>query len=535
MSTSIRKHEESTEALAESYLVGNRLVKFLSIVLPTHPEYFSNAPNLQALRKRSQGQLVELLQYLEEVAIVIDELEYNRYILRDLTPEEENLVLGLTGVGRKSPNNRPRPYAHAGSSASSVSTQPTTPQAPPPHYTTREENDYDENQISPTNAGASAGASVISYASKASAVSYTSKVSTHSRASTTTSSVSRRSGGGRDTLHQKVAKVVRVTEAFSDVFESKQEEVNPSSNLFLKQTLLAAAATTGKWPTEESAPPTGMSSQRPPSLAAPPAVTRTNRPPTPGPSEDALRRNQQYHHSDPDMMDFISSSSSSGTEEINLEANSLVTASTSSWDTNPFSDVVESDQRPHSRIDLLTMDDSNHNNSAEAVPSNTNGIDVERVKAMWRSQSGAASQQSSAKPIPKLKEPPKPPPRELRAAAAARFEQYYSKRQQIEEKKSVDGVDFPSSFSDEPVLRTRIEERLERASAVQQALDSMDRSLQRWRRPERNPTNPFDVDEDTNMDDGQTDKSFGDDGQQLAMSNRTMLSHFKGCVKCLLD
>lgn len=85
--------------LAESFSVGNRLIKFLSIVLPTHYEYFSNHPRLQVLRKQSQAQLVELLQYLEEVAMVIDELQYNKYILRDLTPDEEDLVLGLTGLG----------------------------------------------------------------------------------------------------------------------------------------------------------------------------------------------------------------------------------------------------------------------------------------------------------------------------------------------------------------------------------------------------------------------------------------------------
>ena len=58
--------------------MGNRLVKFLSVVLPTHSDYFSNDANLAALRNRSQAQLVELLQYMEELAMLIDEIEYSK-------------------------------------------------------------------------------------------------------------------------------------------------------------------------------------------------------------------------------------------------------------------------------------------------------------------------------------------------------------------------------------------------------------------------------------------------------------------------
>ena len=58
--------------------MGNRLVKFLSVVLPTHSDYFSIDANLAALRNRSQAQLVELLQYMEELAMLIDEIEYSK-------------------------------------------------------------------------------------------------------------------------------------------------------------------------------------------------------------------------------------------------------------------------------------------------------------------------------------------------------------------------------------------------------------------------------------------------------------------------
>ena len=82
LSTSISEPSE----LQESYLVGNRLVKFLSVVLPTHEEYLCPDANLAAMRHKSQAHLIELLQYMEELALLIDEMQYNKYILQDLVP-----------------------------------------------------------------------------------------------------------------------------------------------------------------------------------------------------------------------------------------------------------------------------------------------------------------------------------------------------------------------------------------------------------------------------------------------------------------
>lgn len=74
--------------MIECYIVGNRLFKFLSVVLPTHRQYFSTDPRLEKLRNCSESQLMELLEYMEELELMIDEMEYNRYILKDLTPSE---------------------------------------------------------------------------------------------------------------------------------------------------------------------------------------------------------------------------------------------------------------------------------------------------------------------------------------------------------------------------------------------------------------------------------------------------------------
>eukprot|EP00525_Craspedostauros_australis_P012198 CAMPEP_0198135664 /NCGR_PEP_ID=MMETSP1442-20131203/60707_1 /TAXON_ID= /ORGANISM="Craspedostauros australis, Strain CCMP3328" /LENGTH=442 /DNA_ID=CAMNT_0043796841 /DNA_START=281 /DNA_END=1607 /DNA_ORIENTATION=- len=84
---------DTTAELCDSYLVGSRLVKFLSVVLPTHKDYFH--PNIATSRNKSQAQLVELLQCMEELALLIDKAKYENYILQDLSLDQ-TMVSGLT-------------------------------------------------------------------------------------------------------------------------------------------------------------------------------------------------------------------------------------------------------------------------------------------------------------------------------------------------------------------------------------------------------------------------------------------------------
>jgi hypothetical protein len=69
---------DSREEILESYMVGNRLAKFLGSILPTHRQYFSK--DLEEARTRSQDQLVMVLKYLDQIALLIDKQEHQDYI-----------------------------------------------------------------------------------------------------------------------------------------------------------------------------------------------------------------------------------------------------------------------------------------------------------------------------------------------------------------------------------------------------------------------------------------------------------------------
>ena len=70
--------------MVEAFLVGNRLCRFLSSVLPTHPDYWSTEPEIAKNRTKSHSQLMELMYFVKQLAVMIDEEEHQSYISRVL-------------------------------------------------------------------------------------------------------------------------------------------------------------------------------------------------------------------------------------------------------------------------------------------------------------------------------------------------------------------------------------------------------------------------------------------------------------------
>ena len=78
---------DTRDELLEAYMVGHRLVQFLSRILPTHGAYFRET----VPRDRSQEQLVQVLQYLDQMAVLIDKQEHEDYIRSVLgTVDDDN-------------------------------------------------------------------------------------------------------------------------------------------------------------------------------------------------------------------------------------------------------------------------------------------------------------------------------------------------------------------------------------------------------------------------------------------------------------
>ena len=72
---------DTREELLEAYMVGQRLVKFLSVILPTHMEYSTQADlRARAARERSLEQLAVVTKYIDQIALLIDKQEHEDYI-----------------------------------------------------------------------------------------------------------------------------------------------------------------------------------------------------------------------------------------------------------------------------------------------------------------------------------------------------------------------------------------------------------------------------------------------------------------------
>jgi hypothetical protein len=80
---------DSSDELMEAYTVGHRLVKFLSNILPTHDDYFSEETEESDARNRSLEQLVAVLKYLDQIALLIDKQAHEDYIRSVLMDQDE--------------------------------------------------------------------------------------------------------------------------------------------------------------------------------------------------------------------------------------------------------------------------------------------------------------------------------------------------------------------------------------------------------------------------------------------------------------
>mmetsp|Transcript_21274 Transcript_21274/g.32734 ORF Transcript_21274/g.32734 Transcript_21274/m.32734 type:complete len:742 (-) Transcript_21274:45-2270(-) len=142
LSQYLQSGSEAGIDLKETYVIGHRLVKFLCQVLPAHEHYYSDEPHIWELRKNSQEQLVRLLQYLDVLAEQIDEEEYNKFIISDLSgkenehPDLTSIQYTPTNIAVKSNVHAsdPEPF-HIGRSTTQMQQlrDPIAPMAGPEH------------------------------------------------------------------------------------------------------------------------------------------------------------------------------------------------------------------------------------------------------------------------------------------------------------------------------------------------------------------------------------------------------------------
>jgi hypothetical protein len=96
---------DTRDELLEAYMVGNRLVKFLSTILPTHGDYYTqeDVTAIEA-RERSQGQVSVVAKYLDQIALLIDKQEHEDYISSVLCQHQEektNKIASLSDQQRE--------------------------------------------------------------------------------------------------------------------------------------------------------------------------------------------------------------------------------------------------------------------------------------------------------------------------------------------------------------------------------------------------------------------------------------------------
>lgn len=72
--------------LEAAYVMGHRLIHFLSEALPRHPDYMKKEVAITRLREESLKSLVQIQKRLDSLALRIDEEQLNKYIMHDFDP-----------------------------------------------------------------------------------------------------------------------------------------------------------------------------------------------------------------------------------------------------------------------------------------------------------------------------------------------------------------------------------------------------------------------------------------------------------------
>jgi len=589
LATSIRRGTTDAVELFEPYLVGNRLVKFLSMVLPTHPAYFDGSPGL---RLQSQEQLVKLLEYLEQLSQIIDELEYKKHMVRGLTRNESDLVRELT----------------AGCTSQSLWTesQPTQAEGMVPSV-----QDHELRSVS------------LSSASTKTPVGYVDvgpgSVDHSTDYSVLTQSVIEQDHQ-EDPPQPRVAQVAHVTEAFSEAYEKKKDASSRriENNKKSPKQLLRKGSKTLHPDSQSLRPPSPEYSD--------PSLQQVSLPSI-EPSSAPTPRNDQWEADDFSDFDFGPAEGST----IGIEPTQIYSVDLAG--TSSFMVEDESQKHPQDIEEDLAQDDpsttccidfeqDSSKNVHRIMPRNsleepsiipriklaeepmetypmdfaTEHTGVRGTEESTKTEvSPKSASPSTPRFIPMLKDPPARPSREIRARAAAsvHLNSPMDSEHPADGKDTVeyDGAGTVAKVMPQTpmVLTTQIEKRLELASSGLDPVDVMDQPqvdayFEAWRRQqiqqrrererlqqqqqqqeqqlqqerrqqqqqqqqlqqqqkriipmrqrtafEYNPLNPFN--DDNSIAESDVAPPYLEDAV-VESSNRGILQHFKGCVKCLLD
>lgn len=534
--------------MIESYLVGNRLFKFLSVVLPTHGEYFSGDPTLAALRSRSQSQLIVLLEYMEELELMIDEMEYNKYILKDLTPsggrgavaidiKNTSTFLGDDAMNTSNNTTMTSICEESFSSWDMVSFSVEAPLPNSSNVSSSRDNNHNQKggrtrtrtptiqglaQVASFGGGSSQNrfdtSGSVSTAGQETAESSSHRIRSSSRRSHRTSSVS----ASTEDLEQRVAAVLAARSLLDNSTDTNNSmSVSRSSASFNHEVFQHSEPHDHQQRVERGRSTTD--SRRHQSWSA--YNQKSSQPMKEGTERSwthDTNEQQVQHESIRSKEELVEATF--GTWDVDFEKFDSSFPDTQGEDVS--SSVVFS---PSSRIDLLLHEDA-------TLP--------------CTNQQKQEQQQTSPKPLPKLKQPPTSYPRSVRAEAQVQASRYSSAMHPTEvdtskesdDVESTENLSHPSDASNSDIFhsleedssppklgsghggnrmasiptvpKTKIEQRLERASMK---LKSNASSMY------RNPNK------------GISDQHYEESSLVEHLSQRKLLHQFRGCVRCLLE